>query len=113
MLQDNLALIEVTLRSLKSRKPQEFQHMVDQFVQARTRYVKLNFKETCTILQNCKETPIKKLASLLAWLDQCSQREETIYQRLGLPIEWCTEQVFDSSFLKIVKKNVDAEIKAV
>lgn len=40
---DQLLLIQLTLRSLKGK---EHAHMLQQLIDARTRYVMLNFKET-------------------------------------------------------------------
>lgn len=60
--------------------------MVDQLVDARIRYVKLNFKETNTILSNSSELPAKKVASLMAWLDRSKRTEADICERLALPL---------------------------
>lgn len=85
--------------------------MVDQLVEARTRYIKLNFKETNTILSNSKEIPTKKIASLVSWLDQSYQQEQQLFERLNLN-EGNLEFIFESSLIKILKKNIETEIKA-
>jgi hypothetical protein len=49
--------------------------MVNQLIEARVRYVKLNFKETNTILSNSQELPAKKIASFIAWLERSTRAE--------------------------------------
>ncbi len=49
--------------------------MLQQLIDARIRYVKLNYKETTALIQNSKETPHKKIGLYLAWMDQSMKDE--------------------------------------
>lgn len=52
---ENLEILSITMHALKSKKPTEYQFLVDLLIEARARYVKLHFKETNSILLSLKD----------------------------------------------------------
>lgn len=68
--QDNMMLLDVTLRILRNNQPTEYTFMINELADARVRYVKLSFKETIKLLDSQSNlVPSRKVAALLAWLN--------------------------------------------
>ncbi len=97
---------------LKQTKKSDYEFLVEMLIEARTRYVKLHFKETNAILANLQEQPAKKVALLIAWLQNMITCETSIFQRLKIQKETYFDQVFESTLFQIIKQKIDAEIKA-
>ena len=47
---DSMMLLDVTMRIIRSSQPSEYTFMINELANARVRYVKLSFKETCKLL---------------------------------------------------------------
>jgi hypothetical protein len=91
------------MHALKSKKPSEYQFLVDLLIEARARYVKLHFKETNTILLNLKDQSAKKVAILIAWLQNTVRSEGIIFERLKISKSTYFDLVFESTLFQIIK----------
>jgi hypothetical protein len=101
--EENLELISITMHALKSKKPSEYQFLVDLLIEARARYVKLHFKETNTILLNLKDQSAKKVAILIAWLQDTVSSEGIIFEQLKISKSTYFDLVFESTLFQIIK----------
>lgn len=71
--------------------------MVELLIEARARYVKLHFKETNLILVNLKDQSAKKVAILIAWLQNMVSSEASIFERLRISSATYFDLVFEST----------------
>jgi hypothetical protein len=103
---ENLKLLEVSMRLLRENNPAEYTFYINALVDARLRYRRLNFKETCAIIKRDQGLNLaKKIASLFVWLHLSQAQETTILEMTSLDqakINEVLAAIFDEELIRTI-----------